>query len=107
MAHGHFEGRKATDSALRAMFTRESLIASEWYRERLRVKQERDTALWQRHSVALQMFRANGLPAGAVDLDFRAAVVRDQLKRVTSPAYLDELMGTLGADPFCRQIQSA
>jgi hypothetical protein len=75
MAHGHFEGRKATDSALRAMFTRESLIASEWYRERLRVKQERDTALWQRHSVALQMFRANGLPAGAVDLDFRAAVV--------------------------------
>ena len=33
-AHGHFEGRDASDPAIRGMFTRESLLTSEWYAER-------------------------------------------------------------------------
>jgi hypothetical protein len=31
------------------MFTREYLLASAWYHERLRAKQHRDIALWRRH----------------------------------------------------------
>jgi len=90
MAHGHYEGRDVNDPTLRGMFTRESLLASDWYRERLDVKQRRDVALWTRH------VQAAGTPAASAGL-----------ARVTSPAYLEELVGTIGADPFTRQVPHA
>ena len=36
MAYGEYEGMRAYDPRIRGMFTRESLLASDWYRERLR-----------------------------------------------------------------------
>ncbi|MEJ7608615.1 MAG: hypothetical protein WKF37_20670 [Bryobacteraceae bacterium] len=75
------------DPGLRSQFTRESLLMSDWYRERLQVKQNRDISLWQRHVQA-----TNGDHA------------RAHLMRVSSPQYLEELTGTLGADPFHKQI---
>jgi hypothetical protein len=68
------------------MFTREAVIESDWYQERLRVKQRRDVALWTRHVAA----------AGS-------ATARRQLARVSAPDYLTELRGTIGADPFDKQ----
>jgi hypothetical protein len=35
-----------------------------------------------------------------VDIDSRLAEACKQLARVSSPAYLKELEGTIGADPF-------
>jgi hypothetical protein len=87
MAHGHYEGRDVHDPFVRSMFTREALLASDWYRERLRVKQQRDIALWTRHAATVG-----------------AGVAGAGLARVTSPAYLDELVGTIGADPFTLQV---
>ncbi len=49
MAHGSYEGRGVDAPEIRGLFTREAMLASDWYRERLRVKQERDIALWTRH----------------------------------------------------------
>ena len=48
----------------RALFTREALLASDWYQARLGVKQGRDVALWRRHLAALEAFRrsANSTP---------------------------------------------
>ena len=86
------------------MFTRESVIASDWYQERLRVKQERDVALWSRHVLSLELFRQSGLPAGTLDVDERLAFARQQLDRVKAPAYLNELKGTIGADPFTGEM---
>jgi hypothetical protein len=90
MAHGHFEGRDVNDPVIRGMFTRESLLRSDWYQERLRVKQQRDIALWTRH----------------VDT-VGEAIAGAGLARVKSPAYLDELVGTIGADPFTLQLAGA
>ena len=59
MAHGDFEGRTAADPTIRAMFTREALLASDWYAERLTVKQRRDIALWERHVRSLTEFLAS------------------------------------------------
>lgn len=56
MATGSFQGRDVHDPEIRAMFGREALLASDWYRERLEVKQERDIALWQRHVQNLELF---------------------------------------------------
>jgi hypothetical protein len=89
------------------MFTRESLLSSEWYAERLRTKQQRDIALWRRHVHALEQFRSAGLefpPQDGAGFEIRSALARTQLARVTSPAYLDELIGTIAADPFHDQI---
>ena len=87
MAHGNFEGKQVSDPAIRAMFTREALMASDWYAARLAVKQQRDVALWRRHVAA----------TGAEN-------AKAELARVSAPKYLQELRGTLGADPFQGQM---
>jgi len=56
MAHGEWEGKRAGDPRVRAMFTQKYVLASDWYLERLRAKQERDIALWRRHITALETF---------------------------------------------------
>jgi hypothetical protein len=88
MAHGHFDGKGVDDASVRALFTREGLLASDWYKERLAVKQQRDITLWQRHVAALAAAGKNVSTAHA------------ELMRVSSPEYLAELRGTIGADPF-------
>ena len=99
MAHGEWEGNGVTDPPVRAMFTRESLLASDWYKERLRAKQARDTALWSRHIAALEAF-VSGPGSRQFDVRDRLAEARAQITRVRSVAYLAELVGTIGADPF-------
>lgn len=102
MVHGHHEGARVDDPRFRQLFTREALLASDWYRERLRVKQRRDVALWRRHEEALARHAGSGRPLP--DLEVRQAAVRAQRARVEAPAYLEELVGTLGADPFHLQL---
>jgi hypothetical protein len=105
MAHGHFEGRGADDPAIRAMFTREALLASEWYAERLTVKQRRDVALWERHVGSLTEFLASPGHRGEAErlgIPRRLEHARAELDRVRSPEYVRSLVGTIGADPVHR-----
>jgi phosphoenolpyruvate carboxykinase (diphosphate) len=102
MARGEWEGKGIEDPRVRAMFSREHLLGSEWYQERLRVKQARDIALWQRHLAALEAFRGSG-GSKSFDVDERLAHARRQMARVSAVAYLGELVGTIGADPFSGQ----
>jgi phosphoenolpyruvate carboxykinase (diphosphate) len=107
MAQGSDCGRGVNHPEVRALFTREALLASDWYAERLRTKQQRDIALWLRHLRALEEFRAAEQefpPQDDIDYEGRAALARRQLDRVRSAAYLDELVGTIGADPFHGQM---
>jgi hypothetical protein len=97
MATGSFEGKNASDPAIRAMFTREYLLASDWYRRRLETKQKKDVALWQRHLAYLDGYGPEA--ESDIDLSARRAHAAAELKRVSSAAYLDSLVGTLGADP--------
>jgi hypothetical protein len=102
MAHGGYEGMGIDALVFRALFSRDAVLASDWYQERLRVKQERDIALWQRHAAALEAFRAGpaNVAGGCINLEQRFELVRRELARVSSPAYVQELRGTIGADPF-------
>ena len=54
-------------------------------------------ALWSR----LEAFRREGLPAVNINIAKRLSIARDQMARASSPAYLEELRGTIGADPNC------
>ena len=84
------------------MFTRESLLASDWYRERLRTKQRRDIMLWNRHIAALEGCCAERALPGP-EIEARLIAARAQLLRVGAAGYLRELEGTIGADPFIGQ----
>jgi hypothetical protein len=107
MACGHYEGKGVDDPRIRGLFTRESLLSSDWYHERLQVKQARDIALWQRHLKALEAFRSaseDGAFPDGLNLEDRLSAARAQLVRVSASAYLEELVGTIGADPFHGQM---
>jgi hypothetical protein len=107
MARGSYEGMDLNTPAFRALFEREALLASDWYRERLRVKQQRDIVLWNRHVSALETFRrAAAATNHGFSVEERLQSARAELARVNSPAYLEELRGTIGADPFHGQIPS-
>jgi phosphoenolpyruvate carboxykinase (diphosphate) len=95
MAHGSYEGRGVEAPEIRGLFTREATLKSDWYRERLAVKQARDIALWTRHVGSLEAACANTEEA------------RFELARVSAAAYLHELDGTIGADPFHLQIHES
>jgi hypothetical protein len=104
MANGSWEGKSAHDPALRAMFTKQSLLASDWYRRRLKTKQGRDAALWRRHRDYLTAFlsRPNYADeARRLAIQDRLRLAEAKLAEASSPAYLEGLVGTLGADPFC------
>jgi hypothetical protein len=103
MATGRYDGMDAHHPDFRAMFTREYLLESDWYRERLEVKQQRDVALWTRHVGNLQQFIDNVDYSDEVErlaIRERLDAARRKLAQVQSEAYLKELVGTLGADPL-------
>ena len=103
MAHGQYNGKTAADPEIRKMFTREYLLASDWYAKRLKTKQERDLVLWGRHVKYLEEFvasRANAQDAARLGVEKRLAAARGELGRVASEEYLRGLVGTVGADPM-------
>lgn len=88
---------------IRAMFTRNYLMASDWYEERLKIRQQRDIDLWRRHIGNLEQFLA--LPgyedeAARLQISKRLDFARQRLQQVLQPGYLDTLTGTIGADPL-------
>lgn len=85
------------------MFTRDYLLASDWYQERLRIKQQRDIALWQRHVDYLGRFLHESSHQTLIDelkLVERHRQAQQKLVELASPEYLQSLVGTLGADPL-------
>jgi hypothetical protein len=99
MAYGSWNGKTEHEEAFRALFTRESLLASDWYKQRLRAKQAVDIELWSRHARAV----AEAAPTEAVNLQSLRDTVQRHSTLVASPAYLAQLAGTIGADPSLRQ----
>jgi hypothetical protein len=109
MAYGQFEGKDATHPEIRALFTREALLASDWYRERLAIKQQRDIALWERHVRSLSEFltRAGHRDeAERLGIPARLDHARRELERVSALDYLSALAGTIGADPIHRPTRA-
>ncbi len=100
MADGSFEGNVITDSAIRAMFTREYLLESDWYHERLQIKQQRDSLLWQQHRdyVLKRMSEIEEADLLSQVLADKLASANRMIAEVSQPSYLESLKGTLGAD---------
>jgi hypothetical protein len=103
MARGQWEGKTAHDPGVRRMFTREYLLGSDWYRQRLHTKQRRDLSLWHRHRDYLKDFLARPTytdVAKRLGVEQRLRLAQTELEKAAAPAYLETLIGTLGAHPF-------
>ena len=103
MAEGSYEGKGLSDSSIREMFTRENMISSDWYKARLLCKQQRDISLWKGHVEYIKSFVKNPDSVDVVTklgLEELLTTTKAEYKRVKSFAYLEELNGTIGADPL-------
>lgn len=103
MAEGQYQGMGLHDPEIRKLFSRDYLLGSDWYRERLETKQRRDIRLWSCHVRSLEEFLespAHGDEARRLQIDERLTLAKARLEQVRDAAYLEDLQGTLGADPL-------
>ncbi len=103
MAYGHYNGKEITDTEVRSMFTRDYVLQSDWYKERLKLKQQKDIALWDKHIKYLQTFMSDevNIPISEeMQLHDKLSKSKAELKKVKNPDYLKALVGTIGADPL-------
>ena len=110
MLHDEFEGKTLESAEFRKLFTRENLLASDWYAARLKAKQKIDRALWKRHVEYLNAFLRRPNYADVADqlkIAARLTAARKTLERVEAPEYVKQLVGTLGADPVENYLNPA
>ncbi len=106
MAYGHYEGKEMSDPELRSYFEREYVINSDWYKERLQLKQQKDIYFYTNQISYLERFISNAENSQLVaemDLNTRLQNVKKMLATAGSPEYIDSLVGTIGADPLYRK----
>ena len=93
MAKGNYKGKTIEDKSIRDMFTREHLLKSNWYVERLITKQINDNELWQKHIAYLKDFLNQP----------NNRIIADEMQNTKAPAYLKNLNGWLGTDPLFKK----
>ncbi len=102
MRDDHYEGKDLQHPELRALFTRGNLLASDWYKARLAAKQTLEIAAWRQHTAYLSKFlnKTNyAEEAARLGIANRLSEARARLAKVQSQGYLEELVGTIGAEP--------
>jgi hypothetical protein len=103
MVEGNYEGKNRMHPDIRKLFTRDYVLGSDWYRNRLLLKQQRDIAFWTSNISYLEnvlTLKNYEETAKILDLSVRFESARKNLAHVQSEAYIDELFGTIGADPL-------
>lgn len=106
MAHGQTsEGWDLHSPEFRAMFERENILTSDWYRERLDAQQAADAAHLERGLERLRAFTAdsnNASVAQRLGVDGRVNQLSVALDRVKSTQYRESLVGKTGREPRFR-----
>jgi len=103
MKDGAWEGKTSTDASFRSLFTRESLLASAWYKKRLEAQGILDALSWDDHAKYLHTYlsRANYADiAQRLDVPGKLARARAAALAAKNPAYIERLNGTIGAEPL-------
>lgn len=108
MAYGEFEGLTWTSPAFRAMFDRETVLASAWYKARLESRRSIELAHLTAGIARVKGFLAKaGYAAVAADLDLagRLGKLEAEYAKVSSPDYAAYLSGSLGTDPWLHSVK--
>lgn len=103
MAYGEYEGKTIDDPEVRHLFDRDYVLASDWYKERLDLKQQRDIELTQRQLDYIIAFRNRPENVNCINdmrIDYKIAKLKERLKYLATDEYKQSLVGTIGADPL-------
>lgn len=101
MAYGQYEGKDISNPELRKFFDRDYVINSDWYKARLKHKQNKDIEFHKWQINYLNDFMNNPNNKGLVeemDIKGRIKKVKVMLSYAESDAYFNNLIGTIGAD---------
>lgn len=104
MRDGTWEGREASDPEVRALFDRETVLASSWYRERLEAKLAIRHATLATHIHSLESFLelknyASEAERMQISRRLEATLEKRQALAEDPEAYLYTIKGTIGAQP--------
>lgn len=102
MATGSWQGLTENDPKFRALFTREALLASDWYKNRIDHQHRLDIARWRDCVKYLQVFMnkaENRDHATRLQLSMRAQQAQNMLDKVSAPCWKEQLIGSIGVDP--------
>jgi phosphoenolpyruvate carboxykinase (diphosphate) len=104
MADGSTAAGWGLDSPeFRVMFTREAILASDWYAQRLDAKQAAASARANAGSAAIEKFVStpgNEEPTARLDMPARVEAARVEAQRLASPEFREQLVGTAGNTPL-------
>jgi hypothetical protein len=102
MRDGTYEGRTLADPEIRGLFSREELLTSDWYEDRLKAKQTIEIKRWRKQVAYLEKFLARPTYAGEaarLGVRDRLSEARVRLEQVKGRDFLENLRGTIGAEP--------
>lgn len=102
MRDGHYEGKAIDDPAIRALFDRDALLASDWYRERLEAQKAMDVRAWALHVAYLEDFLSTSpqlRDSLRREIMVRLNRANGMVERASGEGYVDGLTGFIGADP--------
>lgn len=103
MAYGNYQGKDLNDTELRKEFERETVIQSEWYKERLLLKQSKELSFLKSEVQYYKDFMANPknkLLVAEMEIEQQIEKARNRLEYVMSEKYVEDLVGTIGSDPL-------
>ncbi len=103
MAYGNYKGKDISDPQLRKYFDRNFVIKSDWYNDRLKLKQNKDTAFMKKQIQYMEDFitnQNNQILVEEMQIKHRLENAKTQLTQIKSEKYLEDLVGTIGADPL-------
>ena len=106
MAYGSYEGKDISDPELRKYFNRDYVLNSDWYKERLVLKQQKDIRFYKSQIEYLKAFMANpnnDILVSEMSIQDRLESVEKRYNEVNSESYVNRLIGTIGADPLYRK----
>jgi phosphoenolpyruvate carboxykinase (diphosphate) len=101
MAYGNFEGKDLSNPELRKQFGRNYVLQTEWYSNRLNLKQEKDSAFLKNQIQYIENFKANPINQLLIEkmqIKQRLEKAKRRLQYVESQEYTRDLIGTIGAD---------
>ena len=105
MATGQYNGKTVDDPEIRKMFTREYLISSDWYKERLLNLQNSDIKHWEKIEKYLNNYLTESVNLDSKSIDAikeKIKIVEANIEQAKSEQYLKDLEGTIGFDTLYR-----
>ena len=103
MAFGSYEGKSIEDPEVRKLFDRDTVLQSDWYKERLERYKDQEIAYIERSMNYIQAYLAKGTNASSnaarrAQLEVQRAKVR--LEALRNPSYMEIITGSIGKDPL-------